>query len=234
MQGYEYQEELLNTFTQKKNSEELHELFRQICEHYFIEKFAIANFAVKEGSFAGFQIFDTYPGGWIKHYLEKQYYLHDPVFSTLGKIRLPYSWESRKMSEMTPTQQRLFSEAADYNIKFGTTIPFMPTAQGQTFLTIIDHVNIHPEILYVLNTALQLYENRRFELKIVEKISTLTPREYEILELKSQGIPLKCVADKLQITEVTTNFHLKNIKQKLNAKSIDHALYLFGLGANKE
>ena len=44
-----------------------------------------------------------------------------------------------------------------------------------------------------------------------------------------QGKPIKVVADNLAISEATVVFHLRNIRQKLNATTVEQALFLFGV-----
>ncbi len=50
-------------------------------------------------------------------------------------------------------------------------------------------------------------------------LSALTPRESDILELISQGLSNKMIANKLHITESTVKVHVKHLLKKLNLKS---------------
>lgn len=50
-------------------------------------------------------------------------------------------------------------------------------------------------------------------------LSVLTPRETHILNLISQGLSNKMIANKLQITESTVKVHVKHLLKKLNLKS---------------
>ena len=86
----------------------------------------------------------------------------------------------------------------------------------------------HPDMIYTLSLASQLYWRVKRRLDAKNSLDLFTAREKEVLFFKSQGMPIKVVADRLAISESTVIFHLKNARQKLNASSIDHALYLFG------
>ncbi len=66
---------------------------------------------------------------------------------------------------------------------------------------------------------------KKFESK--ELIASLTPREHEILKLKSEGLSAKKISILLHVSESTVTFHLINIKKKLNATSIAQALFKF-------
>ena len=52
----------------------------------------------------------------------------------------------------------------------------------------------------------------------------LTPRELEVLALIRDGNRNKEIADKLEISEATVNFHIKNIVDKLRANDRTHAV----------
>ena len=54
----------------------------------------------------------------------------------------------------------------------------------------------------------------------------LTPRELEVLELIRDGQRNKDIAEKLEISEATVNFHVKNILDKLGANDRTHAVTL--------
>ena len=54
----------------------------------------------------------------------------------------------------------------------------------------------------------------------------LTPRELEVLELIRDGQRNKDIAEKLEISEATVNFHIKNILDKLGANDRTHAVTL--------
>jgi len=52
----------------------------------------------------------------------------------------------------------------------------------------------------------------------------LTPRELEVLRLVRDGNRNKQIADQLEISETTVNFHIKNIVDKLQANDRTHAV----------
>ncbi|MBY0462891.1 MAG: LuxR family transcriptional regulator [Alphaproteobacteria bacterium] len=201
----------------------------KIFEHYFIERYAFVDVSNDgaEKNIKGF--LTTYPKAWLDHYLENKYYNHDPIFLNYGKMQLPFKWDKRTLDGLIPIQKQLFKDAADFNIKLGTTIPLLPRIDGQSFLTILDHANIHPNISYTLTLAAQLYYDRRRIIDANHHINTLTHREKEILQMKSRGQSIKIIAYNLGVSDSTIIFHLRNIRQKLKATSLAHALFLFGL-----
>ncbi len=56
----------------------------------------------------------------------------------------------------------------------------------------------------------------------MKKFSALTPRELEVLEFLSEGLKTKEIAAELYISLHTVQSHVKNLKVKLEAKSMAH------------
>jgi DNA-binding CsgD family transcriptional regulator len=122
----------------------------------------------------------------------------------------------------------MFNEACDFNVGKGMTILFDIENGYQTVFVIPDQKTIHPELLNILKIATNIYFEKKISLESKDLISKLTPREHEILKIRSEGFPYKVIADKLQISEDTIVFHTRNIRKKLDATSIDHAMFKFG------
>ena len=203
----------------------------QVFEYYDIEKYAFVDISItgQEKNIKGF--LTTYPKPWQEHYIREKYCNHDPVFLSYGKMQLPFTWDQSIVETSTKIQQKIFKDAADFNIRQGTTIPLLPRAEGQSFVTVLDHLEIPPYISYTITLATQLYFDRKRIIDANQRISTLTYREKEILQMKSQGLSIKIIAHRLGISDSTIIFHLRNIRQKLKATSLAHALFLFGLAS---
>jgi DNA-binding CsgD family transcriptional regulator len=52
----------------------------------------------------------------------------------------------------------------------------------------------------------------------------LTPREIEVLERVSRGLPSKLIAQRLEVSESTIKFHLSSIYAKLGVASRTEAV----------
>jgi|GEM_PF-7102429 len=57
--------------------------------------------------------------------------------------------------------------------------------------------------------------------------AALSRRETEILDLASQGMTMRLIADQLDIVEATVKFHLKSVRAKLNARNTPEAIARF-------
>jgi LuxR family transcriptional activator of conjugal transfer of Ti plasmids len=221
-------EEMLGYLAESSSEVDLNRQLVKICENFFIDKFAIARFFDSGYQSRSIECFDTYPREWMDHYIKNQYYVHDKVVE-LKRIRLPFSWKiDSLLEELTPPQQHLYREASDFGICKGMVIPLLPNNSEQSLLAILDVVYPHPDMVHTLSLACQLYWGVKRKLDAKQTLNLFTVREKEVLFLKSQGLPIKVVADRLAISESTVIFHIKNARHKLKATSIDHTLYLFG------
>jgi len=54
----------------------------------------------------------------------------------------------------------------------------------------------------------------------------LTPRELEVLQLITEGLRNKQIADRLLVSATTINFHMKNLLDKLQANDRTHAVVI--------
>lgn len=60
----------------------------------------------------------------------------------------------------------------------------------------------------------------------VEELPDLSPREWEVLELMTELCDVSAVADRIGVKLYTMRNHIRNIKEKLNVKSVVHMLAL--------
>ena len=222
-------EPLLSRLCEENTLLGLKEAFSGICRHYSLDQFSFAQFHYSKKLLSFELISDSYPSSWSKHYNKSQYYLNDPRLKDFGKIHSPVIWDLEKnINELSPIQQRIFREAGDFNIRHGITIPFYVEKGTQDFLTVLNIKKISPEALRIITMVASIYFEKKNLFESKDLISKLTPREYGVLKLKSEGLSTKLTADQLQISENTVTFHLLNIRKKLNTNSIDHTMFKFG------
>ena len=85
----------------------------------------------------------------------------------------------------------------------------------------------------LLSVVRSVHEGRRYipaaiAARLAEHLGDddLTSRELEVLELISDGLRNKQIADRLVIAETTVNFHIKNLVEKLGANDRTHAVII--------
>jgi DNA-binding CsgD family transcriptional regulator len=203
--------------------------FKNICDNYGIETFSVIVISKKIESTSGnhFSCFDNYPKQWMDHYQGKKYYSIDPVLLQSSNIATPHFWHIDKFNEITDTQKNMLSEACDFGITRGTTIPLLPNNKFNGYLTLIDTNIHHPETLYVLSNAAHIYVNKKSDLEKKQAFDLLTDKEILVLAFKADGLMTKQIADKLQVSDATVIFHLKNIRKKLGCLTTEQAVFKY-------
>lgn len=210
------------------STDDCYALLRSICNYFDIEKVALAMFFGNRNITEKFSVFHSYPQEWANRYNTSKYQQSDPIFQSLTKISMPFVWRSEEFQDISHVQKNILYEAHDFGIDNGTTIPLIPHKEFQGFLTILDKCFLHPEVIYLISIAANLCTERIVALQSnPNDLSHLTNKEIEILELKSRGIPNKKLTYELGVSLATINFHLKNIRKKLDAISTEQALLKF-------
>lgn len=217
----------LNTIETVKVEEEIFEFLKKISQDFDIHHVFLGIFFGKNSLTESFCLYSTYLKSWEKYYLENQCYLFDPIFNSLGKISFPFEWGGQQTQENIFLQRELMKEADKFGIHKGTTLPLFPHATFQGFLTLINQVSLHPEVVHVLSLAANACTYKIIKHKEQKKLDTLTPREKEILLEKSQGFTVKKISRNINISETTVAFHLANIRRKLGVKTTESAILKF-------
>lgn len=82
------------------------------------------------------------------------------------------------------------------------------------------------DLLDKINMAIALDENNRDALehrhKIIEKLSALTPREKEVMEMMVNGNANKVIAIDLGISQRTVEIHRARVMEKMETNSLAH------------
>ncbi|NJW52521.1 helix-turn-helix transcriptional regulator [Salinimicrobium oceani] len=75
------------------------------------------------------------------------------------------------------------------------------------------------EYQWTIKRAKELLKEKHFARKNLEKFSSLSRREKEVLSLSATGNKAAQISDELKVSQDTVNSHLKSLKSKLNTSS---------------
>lgn len=149
----------------KHFEEDVFTAFKDICLDFNIEQFALAIFSGGKNITESFCVYDTYPEGWVQHYKNNQYYLHDPAFKALKKVAVPFEWDTKSFENLSSIQQKLLEESYDFGIKSGITIPLIPYATFHGFVTALNQTALHHDVLYTLSLLGNVCSNKIMSLQ---------------------------------------------------------------------
>jgi len=209
-------------------------ILQDVCFDFDLERFAFGIRYGKKDNFDSFFGVSTHSNELKEYYIKNKCHLYDPLFHALYKLAMPFEWNLEKIDNLFPIQKELMNAFMSFNIQTGTTILLTPHSTFQGFITIL-HTSLHPEVLYALSLIANACTSKRMSIKESQDLKILTGREIEILSQKSQGQTIKAVSYNLSLSQSTIQFHLGNIRSKLNAQSTEHAISKFiSLQSNKE
>jgi LuxR family transcriptional activator of conjugal transfer of Ti plasmids len=176
----------------------------------------------------------TYPNEWARHYYERGYGKSDPAVTRAHATVLPYFWEGEDgIKVRDPVLKRIYSEAADFGIRCGITIPIHSFGSQLSTFTITfdarprtgrDFFLRYRHYLHLLalhyHAGIEALEAEADRQAVIR----LTPRERECLSWTAQGKTAWEISVILSIAEDTVVFHLKNAMKKLGVHSKHHAV----------
>jgi DNA-binding CsgD family transcriptional regulator len=213
---------------------DLQNALKVIAERYELPTFA---YLLMPGTVkATAKLISTYPSRWTNHYLERGYERTDPIILRSGKDIRPFDWSADLAENAEESIRCFFSEAADFGIRYGFTIPLhdefgfaaITFASDRWNPALSDMVwqNIH--LLQFAAILFHTFARRRLGPPFLINGAHLTPREYECLHLVAQGKSAWDISRILHISQHCAEFHLGNVRAKLDVHSICQAIYYLG------
>lgn len=187
-------------------------------------------------------VISTYPASWVAHYLHNHYERFDPVVTQALQNPEPFRWGAGlSVKHISSVQQELLSEASQFGIRFGFTVPIhdgrgpiaaLTFAADQQQPQFENCINSHARVLQLM--ALYFHAHVRRKLSDNRKIGNglLSPRERECLEWAAQGKSAWEIGCILGISRNTVAYYLENAKGKLGVRTVVQAVTLLA-AANK-
>ncbi|RWO19527.1 LuxR family transcriptional regulator [Mesorhizobium sp.] len=184
------------------------------------------------------RLISNYPRSWTRQYLEKRYEKLDPVVLRARNGGCPFQWGSNLCrAKMSPAQQQLFDEAAQFSIRCGLTIPivdlrgriaavtFAADEPRPVFLRVAER---YGQALQLMATCFHRCVRRKLPGDRTVDGILLTSREYECLRWAARGNSAWVTGRILGIKSRTIAFHLDNAKKKLGVRTQNQAIALLG------
>lgn len=178
-------------------------------------------------------VISTYPVNWVAHYLRNHYERFDPVVTQALQNPQPFRWGAGLSARhLSLVQQELLSEASQFGIRFGFTVPIHDGRGPIAALTFAaderrpqfeNCINSHARVLQLMamyfhaHVRRKLSDDRRFGSTL------LSPRELECLEWAAQGKSAWEIGRILGISRHTVASYLGNAKDKLGVRTIVQA-----------
>jgi LuxR family transcriptional regulator, activator of conjugal transfer of Ti plasmids len=192
-------------------------------------------------SYFGFELTEplllsTYPRLWTGRYLAQNYQRIDPVIRRSRVARQGFYWDATLPSEpLTRSQRQFFSEALDFGIRNGVTIPIHVGFGQVAALTLAGdeqardfsaYVHEALDDLHFIALSYQFHARANFHYKLEDgDAPLLTQRELQCLTWLASGKTMSETGAILNISERTVRFHLDNVKAKLSVSTVAGAVH---------
>ncbi len=167
---------------------------------------------------------------WHRHYLEEEY---DNIDSTLRFVynnHLPIHWNLKQQlaQASSESERKMRQDSIDFGAKEGLSIPIHGAHNNFAILLLVkmekDNSNLRQQSLqHEFFVASYLYfhfiQIHLLNSAPEKKSFALTQREIQCLLLIAQHYSVKQMAQYLELTERTVNFHIQKLNKKLGTKN---------------
>jgi LuxR family transcriptional regulator, activator of conjugal transfer of Ti plasmids len=195
-----------------------------------------AYLALRRGLAAPPLLISSYPTSWTSHYLERGYEQLDPVVLQAAQAQASFTWGMGVGSiALNETQKALFDEAAQFDIRYGLTIPVHCTgdglaavtfAAGERFPAFKHRMQRQARLLQLMAYCLHAHAHRKLVGGSINGLA-LSPRERECMKWAAEGKSHWDIGRILGISQHTVADHLENAKAKLGVKTNIQAVVAF-------
>lgn len=180
------------------------------------------------------RLISTYPQAWTSFYLQRHYECSDPVVGRAASCAQPFPWGLGVPSHsLSPAQEQLLDEAAEFGIRYGYTIPIHDRQGFRSAMTFATaerrrafgrNIKRAQRILPSMAICFHAHVCRKLVADYAVDGVLLSPREFECLQWAAQGKSAWEIGHIVGISRRTAAFHLDNAKEKLGVHSIIQAV----------
>lgn len=174
-------------------------------------------------------LLNHWPAEWSDRYFSNGYLYRDPTIRLVARGCQPFSWRDiGNLGELWPSGRRVMDEAAEFGLREGLTFSFLTVERQRVGLSIAgEKLELPPGdqdafllvAAYAFGKAVVLTE----ENGQTERVG-LSPRQHDVLQWASLGLPVEAIADRLGISSHTADSHLRAARERLGVQNTVHAV----------
>ncbi|MGO4568722.1 autoinducer binding domain-containing protein [Rhizobium sp. 2YAF20] len=173
----------------------------------------------------------NYPLEWQMRYLAQRYTRTDPVVSTARSVMRAFTWGAETQRRVTSKRlRRFYSEAAEFGIRSGISIPIRTAFGHMSMLTLASNkpsLSLEKDIDQLAAvTAVSLLHAKLEQQETAPTASApveLTVKQATCLRWSAEGKSMRDIASLENLSFGTVNFHLNNARKALDAGSLIQA-----------
>lgn len=212
-----------------RSAEAILHAFRLAMERYGLRNFLITGLPVPHDADWQREILgDGWPAEWHLRYVSEAHFLHDPCVAQCRHSPEPFRWGELPAARLYERAQLVMDEAAEFGMKEGICVPIHVPLAGPGVVTMAsDRMEIPPGATPLVETLCVHTFRSLSGLGTPgndDESTPLTARERELLEWSAQGKSTDDIACILGVTRNTVESHQRNIRGKLDAINVAHAI----------
>ncbi len=211
------------------SSERALAIFEGVLQRFGLHSFLITGLPVPHDSeWHRAILHDGWSREWFARYESEGHFPHDPCAARSRLSAQPFFWHELPADGLTQRSRLVMDEAAEFGMKDGFCVPIRVPLAGPAVVTAAsDRLEVPPGAMPLIETlCVHLFRKvSGLETKSDnDETSPLTPREREILQWSAQGKTNEDISCILGIATNTVERHQSNIRDKLDAINIVHAV----------
>ncbi len=175
----------------------------------------------------------NYAPEWQDHYFDSSYPTIDPVVAAAKSSLRPFAWCPNSYPAETKEARRFYSEAADFGIRSGISVPVRTACRHMSMLTLASNkpsLTLDKDIDQIAAITAVAYLHARIEEQDTKPTGQthfdLTARQAACLKWSAEGKSMKAIAVLENMSFSTVSFHLNNARKALDASSLAQATAL--------
>ncbi|QPC91562.1 LuxR family transcriptional regulator [Mesorhizobium sp. INR15] len=203
--------------------------FRSAMARYGLRHFLITGLPVPHDTAWQREILgDGWPPEWSLRYLKEDHFPHDPCVAQCRHSPQPFRWNDLPAGRMLARAKLVMDEAAEFGMREGICVPIhVPLAGPGVVTAASDRIDVPASALPLIETLCVHTFRRLSGLEASGQGSgaaPLTARERELLQWSAEGKSNEDIACILGLTRNTVESHHRNIRGKLDAINVSHAI----------
>jgi len=211
------------------SSERALAIFQGILQRFGLQSFLITGLPVPhDAEWHRAILHDGWSREWFTRYESEGHFPHDPCAARSRLSAEPFFWHQLLGDGLTARGRLVMDEAAEFGMKDGFCVPIRVPLAGPAVVTAAgDRLEVPPGAMPLIETlCVHIFRKVSGLEKKSDKneSSPLTPRERELLQWSAQGKTNEDIACILGIATHTVESHQRNIRDKLGAINVVHAV----------
>ena len=219
---YEF-EDFVEKSLEVANLEELGAIFLSVLQDEGFENFALAEvtaFKLKR------VLLSHFPQGYLSYYRDQKWDRIDPVINLSVRSTRAFCWADALPRDLPKKQRDFLAECEQLGVHSGVTIPFHSPDRRVDLISLSrrTHEPQHRKRLsHLYAISAQVWQRSLdFEAKdaraVAGSIPRLSAREVECLAWSRDGVSYNEIAERLNISHRTVEYHMYSAMRKLDAR----------------